>query len=83
MRLVQSLSKGGLDNTDGIRKWIIRKGFSGVEAEQLFRDMALTQRLQTSIVGSDKHTLDIKFVDMGIDDIVTNKEWQDDWKHIV
>lgn len=56
---------------------------SGVEAEKLFRDMALTQRLQTSIVGSDKHTLDIKFVDMGIDDIVTNKEWQDDWKHIV
>ena len=56
---------------------------SGIEAEQLFRDMALTQRLQTSIVGSDKHTLDIKFVDMGIDDIVTNKEWQDDWKHIV
>ena len=56
---------------------------SGVEAEQLFRDMALTQRLQTSIVGSDKHTLDIKFVDMGIDDIVTHREWQGDWKHIV
>ena len=55
---------------------------SGVEAERLFREMSLEQRLASSNVGVDKDTLDIKFVDVGFGDIRTKEEWNEVWKQI-
>ncbi len=55
---------------------------SGVEAERLFREMSLKQRLAASEVGVDKDTLDIKFVDVGFGDIRTKEEWNEAWKQI-
>ena len=40
---------------------------NGVEAERLFREMPLEQRLAASNVGVDKDTLDIKFVDVDLE----------------
>ena len=54
---------------------------SGVEAERLFREMSLEQRLASSNVGVDKDTLKIKFVDAGLGDIHTQEEWNEGWKH--
>ncbi len=55
---------------------------NGVEAERLFREMSLEQRLAASNVGVDKDTLDIKFVDVGFGDIRTKEEWNEAWKQI-
>ena len=55
---------------------------SGVEAERLFRDMKIEERLQLSVTGADKDTLEIKFVDIGFGDIQTSEEWEDTYKHI-
>ena len=55
---------------------------SGVEAERLFHEMTLEQRLAASNVGVDKDTLDIKFVDVGFGDIRTKEEWNEAWKQI-
>ena len=55
---------------------------SGVEAERLFREMPLEQRLAASNVGVDKDTLDIKFVDVGFGDFRTKEEWNEAWKQI-
>ena len=56
---------------------------NGVEAERLFREMTLNQRLAASNVGVDNDTLDIKFIDVGFGDIQTPEEWEDTWKGIV
>ena len=53
---------------------------SGVEAEQIFRKMKLQERLNSSQIDADKDTLKIKFVDLGFDDLLTHKEWEDDLK---
>ena len=55
---------------------------NGVEAERLFREMPLEQRLAASKMGVDKDTLDIKFVDAGFGDIHTKDEWNEGWKQI-
>ena len=55
---------------------------SGVEAERLFREMSLKQRLAASEVGVDKDTLDIKFVDVGFGVIRAKEEWNEAWKQI-
>ena len=55
---------------------------NGVEAERLFREMSLEQRLAASNVGVDKDTLDIEFVDVGFGDIRTKEEWNEAWKQI-
>ena len=55
---------------------------NGVEAERLFREMSLEQRLAASNVSVDKDTLDIKFVDVGFGDIRTKEEWNEAWKQI-
>jgi hypothetical protein len=51
------------------------------EAEKQFREMTLEQRLEASELGADKHTLDIKFIDIGFGDIQTPEEWEDTFKH--
>ena len=55
---------------------------NGIEAERLFREMSLEQRLASSNVGVDKDTLDIKFVADGFGDIRTKEEWNEAWKQI-
>ena len=55
---------------------------NGIEAERLFREMSLKQRLAASEVGVDKDTLDIKFVDVGVGDIHTKEECNEAWKQI-
>ena len=54
---------------------------SGVEAERLFHEMTLEQRLAASNLGADRDTLKIKFVDAGLGDIHTKEEWNEGWKH--
>ena len=54
---------------------------NGIEAERIFREMTLEQRLAASKLGADKNTLDIKFVDVGLGDIQTPEEWEDTFKH--
>ena len=51
------------------------------EAEKIFREMTLEQRLEASTLGADKNTLDIKFIDIGFGDIQTPEEWEDTFKH--
>ena len=53
---------------------------SGVEAEQIFRKMKLQDRLNSSQIDADKDSLKIKFVDLGFDDLLTHKEWEDGLK---
>ena len=55
---------------------------NGIEAETLFRQMSLEQRLKASSIDADKDTLEIKFVDAGIGDVHTVEEWNDDIKNI-
>ena len=55
---------------------------NGVQAETLFREMSLEQRLKASSIDANKDTLEIKFVDAGLGDIHTAEEWNDDVKHI-
>ena len=54
---------------------------NGIEAERLFREMSLKQRLAASNLGADRDTLKIKFVDAGLGDIHTQEEWNEGWKH--
>ena len=54
---------------------------NGIEAERLFNEMSLEQRIAASKIGADKNTLDIKFVDVGFGDIQTPEEWEDTSKH--
>ena len=54
---------------------------NGIEAERLFNEMSLEQRIAASKIGADKNTLDIKFVDVGFGDIQTPEEWEDTFKH--
>lgn len=54
---------------------------NGIEAEKIFREMTLEQRIAASKIGADKNTLDIKFVDVGFGDIQTPEEWEDTFKH--
>lgn len=56
---------------------------SGLEAERLFRDMKLQQRLDASTLDVDKDTLKIKFVDVGFDDLLTQEEWNDGLKQVI
>ena len=56
---------------------------NGIQAERLFREMSLEQRLAISNLVADRNTLDIKFVDLGFGDIQTAEEWEDTWKGIV
>ena len=53
----------------------------GVEAERLFHEMTLEQRLAASNLGADRDTLKIKFVDVGLGDIHTEEEWNEGWKY--
>ena len=54
----------------------------GVEAERLFLEMSLEQRLAKSNLGADRDTLIIKFIDAGLSDIHTKEEWNEGWKHL-
>ena len=55
---------------------------NGVEAERVFREMSLEKRLAASITDTDKDTLKIKYVDTGLGDIQTGKEWSEIWRQI-
>ena len=55
---------------------------NGIEAERMFREMSLEQRLNASSVSVETDTLEIKFVDAGLGDIHTAEEWDGEFKHI-
>jgi len=55
---------------------------NGVEAEKLFREMSLEQRLAVSILGADNDKVQIKFVDAGLGDIHTEEEWENTYKYV-
>lgn len=55
---------------------------NGVEAERIFRDMSIEEKLKFSKIGTDKDTLEIKFVDNGFGDLQTTREWESTWKKI-
>jgi len=51
---------------------------NGHEAEKIFNNMGLIERLSASEVGCDNNTLVIKFVDAGIGDLHTKEEWEEE-----
>ena len=55
---------------------------NGVEAEKLFREMTIEQRLSASKLDTTDDALTIRYVDSGLGDIHTNEEWQNDFKQI-
>ena len=70
------------DWTDVVHGQVEIEAENGFEAERLFREMTLKQRLKASSIDADKNTLEIKFVDAGLGDIHTSEEWKDDIRHI-
>ena len=70
------------DWTDIVHGQIEVEADSGVEAEQIFREMKLHERLKSSKIDVDKNTLKLKFVDVGFDDILTPEEWENGLKQI-
>ena len=57
---------------------------SGIEAEQIFRDMNIERQIASSTnIQSDKQKLLIDFIDIGFVDLVSGTEWQTTWKNIV
>ena len=60
------------------------KANSGIEAEQIFREMKIERQIASSTsIQSDKQKLVIDFVDIGFVDLVSGTEWQTTWKNIV
>ena len=74
------MSKYKFDWQDVVHGHIEVEAESGVEAEQIFRKMKLQDRLNFSQIDADKDSLKIKFVDLGFDDLLTHKEWEDGLK---
>ena len=70
------------DWTDVVHGQVKIEAENGFEAERLFREMTLKQRLKASSIDADKNTLEIKFVDAGLGDVHTAEEWNDDIRHI-
>ena len=70
------------DWTDVVHGQVEIEAENGFEAERLFRQMTVEQRLEASSIDVDKNTLEIKFVDAGLGDVHTAEEWNDDIRHI-
>ncbi|WP_443646689.1 hypothetical protein [Candidatus Ponderosibacter sp. Uisw_141_02] len=70
------------DWKDAAHRQVEIEAKNGFEAERLFREMSLEQRLKASSVDVDKGTLEIKFVDAGLGDVHTAEEWNNDIRHI-
>ena len=70
------------DWTDVVHGQVEIEAENGFEAERLFREMTVEQRLKASSIDVDKNTLEIKFVDAGLGDVHTAEEWNDDIRHI-
>ena len=57
---------------------------SGIEAEEIFESMSLTERMMNSEqISSDNTSLEINYVDLKFADALSGDEWQKVWKHIV
>ena len=67
---------------DAVHGQVVIEAKNGIEAEKIFRDMSLEQRLNASSVSVETDTLEIKFVDAGLGDIHTAEEWESEFKHI-
>ena len=50
---------------------------NGDEAERIFCQMTLKNRLEASKLDSDNGTMQINFVDVGFTDIHTKDEWEE------
>mgnify|MGYP001434809008 CR=1 FL=1 len=57
---------------------------SGVEAEEIFKSMSLTERmLKSKQKSSDKSNLKINYVDLKFAEALSGEEWERDWKNIL
>ena len=57
---------------------------SGVEAEEIFESMSLTERmLKSKQISSDKSNLKINYVDLKFAEALSGEEWERDWKNIL
>ena len=57
---------------------------SGVEAEEIFKSMSLTERmLKSKQISSDKSNLKINYVDLKFAEALSGEEWERDWKNIL
>ena len=70
------------DWTDLVQGTIEIEASSSKDAEIIFRELSLSERLNRSDLDSEKSTLRIRFVDVGLGDIQTEAEWADTWKKI-
>ncbi len=70
------------DWTDIVQGKIEIEASSSKDAEKKFRELSLSERLKRSDLDSEKSTLKIRFVDVGLGDIQTEAEWEDIWKKI-
>ena len=70
------------DWTDVVQGKIEIEASSSKDAERIFRELSLSERLNRSDLDSEKSTLKIRFVDVGLGDIQTEAEWEDTWKKI-
>ena len=70
------------DWTDIVQGKIEIEALSSKDAEKKFRELSLSERLKRSDLDSEKSTLKIRFVDVGLGDIQTEAEWEDTWKKI-
>ena len=60
------------------------KANSGIEAEQIFREMQIDRQIASSKnIQSDEQKLLIDFVDIGFFDLLSGTEWKTTWKNIV
>ena len=60
------------------------KASSGVEAEEIFKSMSLTERmLKSKQKSSDKSNLKIDYVDLKFAEALSGEEWERDWKNIL
>ena len=57
---------------------------SGVEAEEIFRSMSLTERMMNSEqISSYNTSLEINYVDLKFAEALSREEWEQEWKHIL
>ena len=57
---------------------------SGIEAEEIFESMSLTERMMNSEqISPDNTSLEINYVDLKFAEALSGGEWEQEWKNIL
>ena len=61
-----------------------REASSGIEAEEIFESMSLTERMMNSEqISPDNTSLEINYVDLKFAEALSGGEWEQEWKNIL